>query len=765
MSRIQPNFWTYAHLTKFPESAGTTTKYAAPQPYADAIFKEGRIRSLGTIDRSLSDMTGVPVRSRASVEYNDEDSWFRALYADRQTAQLLSREVSIFSTSEDTRKAEGTPDRVFTGVVRETPFGSHYNAGLMLDDWLLSGRSPFSAGKKMLANRKLTRGLFPQLHEDLIGTVQRAIIGEQTDVDRLSVAGTNVAKGAVEAIPVGFKFIASDGGDIPEGMEPTYMDAPSGLAASVVGTAGATTYTYAVSAITLIGETLQSASVTVINGPDLLTDANYISLTWVAPTVAPEQVVIYRVVGRTSLGTYLTMTGTLGYADGPQFLQPKTYTPTPVSTAAIQAVVPGDDFRTAEVWQAYFLCGHAVNPADMHQLFGPVWETDGEPYRAALEEGVFGVDVLAPGRPGWPFPNPYFDIVDTETGKTHRVTLMFARGSRAFYANQGKAGFAWNMCGIEDVGDGTGESIRKAYLALQWVLEELAASNNGEGYYTGTWAGLPYFKSDPALAMIDTDSIQAAQTFSQELVGDGGIGYSMDTMLTEEISVQDFLTEFNKQYESFSGTNRFGQFMVKLLDLGATHETGTQYREFEHIRKMDPPEIDYANIENQIQYQYRYDYVNKKFVSDIKEMNDFDAQEAYLDGVKTTGVYGLTLIAERAVAASAMARKKFRKAWHNVYQNITTNLYGMREELGNVIFITHRRGLGVGGYVEVPFFVIRHTLNLAQGEVTLRGFYLGIYEGLLAPPLGDSTDAGVEGFVLGDSTSSEAPPAGAYRLS
>lgn len=765
--RIQPNFWVEGHLPRHPSSAGTDTIRWSDIPRADATFKEGRVRAFGTFDRSASDNDGSPVRSRASIDYSDADNLIRTMLADPQKRYLLSKEVSLFLQSESARLAGATPDRLFTGVIRETPLVERLQGRLVLDDWLMSRASPFSADRKLGAHRLLTRDLFPEMPRELIGTMQRWILGEVSDAGLTAADGTSASVGAVVCPWVGGVFLASDGGPIPAGIVPEYLQAPSNLVATVNGTPGATTYMYGISGVTRTGETNMTV-VVVTNGPATLDDTNNITLTWDDPAAHADQLIAYRVSGRLTLDRHLEFLTNGGTYSDPENTWTDTGVRSPrspggntVNTATIQVVIPDRTAVTAEVWQTFFVCGHAVNPAAMHTLYGPVWAEGQEPYRAVLDEGVFGVDVLAPGRPGWPHANDYVDVTDLRSGKVHRCTLMYARGPRAHYAAEGRAGFAWNMCGVEENGDGTGEPIRNAFYLWQFVLSVLAAENDGEGYYTGLYSGLPYFKIDPTLAMIDTDSVQAAQDFSAELVGPPG--YRLDTILDEEITVAEFQRRFNTALETMSYINRFGQAAIIIPDMNADGVSGNHYREGIEIIRLSPPEVDDSIVENFQKYVYYYNFEKGEFRGDPETLEHLDSQEAYLGGVRPSPLLELKLLSDRTTAQNAMARRRTNRAYQRVWQSVVTDLRGLREEIGNQVLITHREGLGVSGWEAAPFIITRITTNADLGEVTLRGFWVGGMVGLMAPLLADAD--GPNAMELGDSDSSSAPPTGAFILS
>lgn len=94
----------------------------------------------------------------------------------------------------------------------------------------------------------------------------------------------------------------------------TTMDPPTNLVVAAQGTTGAVAYSYRVSAINEVGETLASSAVAIANGNGTLTATNYNKLTW--DTVAGAK--SYNIYGRKATGlteTYMATVSELLYND------------------------------------------------------------------------------------------------------------------------------------------------------------------------------------------------------------------------------------------------------------------------------------------------------------------------------------------------------------------------------------------------------------------------------------------------------------------
>jgi hypothetical protein len=781
MGMLTPDFWIEERLTKFPESSGETIRLISNRPLAEGSqgFVQGRVKSISTISRSLSDAQGNWVRGRFSWEETDADRALRILFESDDTNALVNREATVFLQSEESRVAGGgTPYTAFRGLIQDATPTTGMGNSRVCQDWLGSKLSPFSVDKKIGANRRLTRDLFDFLERDLINHPAHWVLGEVSDAGRKDTkTGLSIAKGKVPCIRVGTAAIDLDGTVTPitnhvgDSVTIEHVQPPTLVSAVVVGTPGTRSVAFAVTAVTDAGQTTLSNIIVVTNVPNVLTPTNYVQLTWAAPAAHADLIKAYipyvndaggtpnnRLDTMNNGGTWVSPE--LTYQDNGDDSHFKGDPPPDQNTAVVVVTAPGGG--SPMLWGVYYICAHAVNPAEMHELFGPTWETGGEPFRGAMPEGVFGVDVLAPGRTGWPHATPYVDVTDRKTGKVHRMTIMYARGPRDFYAQQGKAGWAWNMCGIEDVGDGTGEPIRKAAYLYQHVLSELIAANNGEGYYSGVWAGLPYFR-DGITAMIDSQSMEDFQAYTIAQIG--GIGVKLDTLINDEPTTGAFISAFDVQFEVFSGTNTYGQLCVKFLNLSLPAPTANLYRVGIEVERIDGPVVDYTALVNRVNYQWAYDWELNKYIADAEKIENETSQQKYLGGVADSEVYGLKLIADRTTAQYCMGLKLFRLSTHAVYQTYYTRLIHLRNDIGDQVLLTADQGLGPNGYQAARFFITRMELNVRTGLFAVTGLRLDQMTAALAPVLIDTLDTvGTAGFVLGDSTSTAAPPAGAYRL-
>lgn len=108
-------------------------------------------------------------------------------------------------------------------------------------------------------------------------------------------------------------------GGVPTATTYTALTTPTGLAVAAQGTTGSTNYSYRVTAINAVGETLAATSVTISNGNSTLDSTNFNRVTWDAVSGATGYVIYgregtaYNGVGETKLAQ--VGTGILTYDD------------------------------------------------------------------------------------------------------------------------------------------------------------------------------------------------------------------------------------------------------------------------------------------------------------------------------------------------------------------------------------------------------------------------------------------------------------------
>jgi hypothetical protein len=704
------------------DTAGNTVTYRwSREDLADASgyeggWKEGRAVSIGPISRHVSDSAGEHELASASVDLDDTDALWRTLLDTDSTAYVDGRTAVIRAYSDLQRAAAGASTVLMRGMGRRLELSDGRGASIAIEDVLGSEFGPLPLDKT-IPQRKFRREIFPTLHRALLEQVVPIVYGEVSDEGAIDSTGASASKGLVPGFYVGNTIVGGTG--IPLG---TRLQPPVLVSATVVGTPGTKTYTYGVTAFTVNGQTTLSNTITVTNAPNTLTTSNYVQLVWTQDPVYASQVTWTRVyVGdgtRTPDNKLDTMIlGELTYNDDGDDSHHKG-TPPPTTNTATVAGASG-----AEEYGRIVFADSAMH--DLVGLYGSDGGANGNPVRVAWTVGAM-TDVLDPTTPGWPDPNPWWDITGTD-GVTERFYGIYVKGPRLQHHIDGIVTIAANLCGREETGDATGELIDQAFRVWQHLISECVLANNGDGYETGVWAGLPTFAD--GVAMINTDAVNAAETQSETFLGTAK-GYLAAFAITQPMTVRDWIRAFNRTFTSFSYINRFGQLAISLVNTSADPTVGTTLREdIDDVIVVRAPQIETDRVENKVEYQYDWDADNQEYRSDLLAVQSSASQAAH-KATRNLGPYEMFCTRDHATAVDAMGRRLALYQKAPIYIPVTTGSSGFALDLFDQVRISGIDGLGANGYVLRPAIVIGRTDRPDDGEVDLECWDLGPITGL-----------------------------------
>jgi hypothetical protein len=294
--------------------------------------------------------------------------------------------------------------------------------------------------------------------------------------------------------------------------------------------------------------------------------------------------------------------------------------------------------------------------------------------------------------------------------------VAYARGPRLEHHRNNTVTIAWNGCGDDDVGDGSGTTITEAFKALQHVLNEYVLKDDGLGYRTGDFGPLEEFSN--GVAKLKTSAFEACQDLTAEWIG--GRGYQCAIAITVPTSLREFLRRFNVTFASNIGSNHHGQVFPVLIDDTADPTEGRLYHHHINVIRMTDQSIDHDAVETKVTYHYSFDSDAQKFRVSDQVIEDEAASAAYLVP-RERGVRQCYYTHDSATAADSNSRHLTRYKVPPRYVSIKTNLLGLEDEIGAQVRLTHYDGAGGSdGDVETPFLVIGHKTDPNPSEtVTL----------------------------------------------
>lgn len=339
-----------------------------------------------------------------------------------------------------------------------------------------------------------------------------------------------------------------------------------------------------------------------------------------------------------------------------------------------------------------------------------------DPRPVILTDDRYGVDVMAPGHPAWPFT----PVSVLRNG--FRLTVIYARGPVLWQHITGICPINVDVCGWPDA---DGVPIDQAAFGFQSFLDEQVLAHDGAGYTSGPQTGLTMF--DPTVdidrSMIWTSKVQAFQALTAARLGTEK-GYLISMGLTKPTPLRDILRTFNVSFDGYTAKNGAGQVYPFGIDDIADPTAGVAVRERVELLGLPAPRIDWAAMENEIDYTVGFDPKTdapRTITITIRDQPSIDAMKG--DVRKVAGVRDLLYTADDATAADVMARRLMRLRQPPRYQSLPLRIEGVDLEIGDRVLVTHRDGFGPTGYVNRPMVIVGHTI--IGNNVTLEALDLG----------------------------------------
>lgn len=358
----------------------------------------------------------------------------------------------------------------------------------------------------------------------------------------------------------------------------------------------------------------------------------------------------------------------------------------------------GRRFWNGEWYDEYHLAGHAVKA---FALYGTNNAATGAK-RVLLDLNALGAagDVLAPGYPGWPIPQLYLDVLNPVAaggdGKYHRVTHIFIRENH-FLSESHKRGavtLAANVCGVEDIGDGTGNLITDLYSQYQWLFEHVLLPD--EEWTTGNYPGASLWPSD-GRSMVDSISFSNAQQLSARHVG--GRGYEGGWMVCGPgegaIGAREIMRRMTVSGNCWFGWSGNGQLRCITFDTATNVSATPILWEPTHIREWPSAQFGFEEVENPVLFQYDYDDDLRTFRSDVNRAEDGLAWIRMGNRPRPSREpVQMRCIRNPVTARDVAQRRLFRRKFPPVYVPVAMPIDGLDHNVGDIVRITSQEGPG-----------------------------------------------------------------------
>lgn len=488
---------------------------------------------------------------------------------------------------------------------------------------------------------------------------------------------------------------------------PLSAGAPENIQAQVNGTPGTTEYVFAMTSITTLGESRQSAPIVVSNGPAVLNGTDSITLTADLPTDSPDAVNFVRILGRrTNPPTNYLFLLPIDASTGSPAIE-WTDDGTTLETAFNPST--GGALASENLF-AWIACG--LGDIDIHQVYGSDGAEGDEPKRRLIgwDEGT----IVGPDSTGWPHTERYRVVGGI------RQSGFYARGLPLTHHRNGDCTFAWNGCGWKDP---DGVLVNQVFLELLLFLNEAVEKDDGTGYRDGDFGPIETFSDAASTPKFLTSRFEAAQEKTVEWLG-SGLGYVGCIVVVEPTALGEILRRFFNDYGGHGTTNHRGQWYPYLLDPAAESPTtsGRLYRERMEIKELRDHRYAHDERENRVVYSYDYNFDINEFRATSITVEDAASIAAHGGdriGVAQTGLkecfYGND---EETMADRWGVRCLGLYAYAPRYVTWATNLKSLPDHNGDQARFTHRKeGLGLNGETGSPGQIMGTTTNTQPFEV------------------------------------------------
>jgi hypothetical protein len=184
-------------------------------------------------------------------------------------------------------------------------------------------------------------------------------------------------------------------------------------------------------------------------------------------------------------------------------------------------------------------------------------------------------------------------------------------------------------------------------------------------------------------------------------------GYKMKGMMWEPKPLRDWLDIWREEFEMDLWWDKNGWMCFNYLN--ASWQTGQRhYRDICDVLDYESnPQI--SEIVNRIKYGYNFNFSGSHF-KNYATKNDVPSQTKYQRVIDTFKGHYFTR--DEAMAYDLVARRMIRMKDPVQFEKFKMPLNSYRENLTEVMRVTHFEGPGAAGYVKNPFQVREYNLNV-----------------------------------------------------
>jgi hypothetical protein len=358
---------------------------------------------------------------------------------------------------------------------------------------------------------------------------------------------------------------------------------------------------------------------------------------------------------------------------------------TPVGILPVIYVGPANTISAAGIpggeWEAFLIAGHAISC--VQSIFASNLEDS--PGSVRMPTSTYGSEFKVPG-----LQVPlYYDITGSD-GVTERVCLMFATGDRATAHIEGQVPITVNVAGIEDVGNGSGDTISDIALQFQHFLSYFVVQN----YLTGSWGAVPTFGD--GTAKVRTSSFSYVNAIHAARVGGAYIG---GIYIGDQKPAREWAKEFQQGGDMRLGVNHQGQLLVTTLDhtqstVGLTEFTAQDDMVTQSFQ-IDPQVSEIFNVYT---YEYGVEPATGRKSGLAQTIRHAASITNHGERIAQASVNRCT---NRKVTADDVANRALLQSYDAPTDvAFDLDLRGTALTLGQIVKVTHYQGIGALGWTE-----------------------------------------------------------------
>jgi hypothetical protein len=336
-------------------------------------------------------------------------------------------------------------------------------------------------------------------------------------------------------------------------------------------------------------------------------------------------------------------------------------------------------------WHAFLIAGHAISC--VASVFASNLATS--PGSVRMDTSTYGTEFLVPGV-NVPL---YYDITGND-GVTERVSLLFASGQRADDHIAGTVPITINPWGIEDVGDGSGDTITDMALQFQHFLAYWIVQT----YRTGNWGAVPTFGD--GTAKVRTSSFLNCSTIHAARLGTSGHGYVGARYIgPEQKPAREWSRDFQVDSKSRLGVNHQGQLLLTTLDHTRSTSGLTTFTAQDHMVsasfEIDPQVDEVFNV-------YTYEYGPEPATGRVSGLAQTIRHAASITNHGEREAQALTYKGTRhKPTADDVANRSLLESFDPPTDvAFALDLRGVSLALGQLVKVTHYQGIGALGWTD-----------------------------------------------------------------